>query len=328
MNIVYASNERYARHLGVSLYSLLDRNQDVEKITVYLLSVEMSRECKEKLKVITDRFHRELAVIELGDLRQKFAYQVNTGGFDISTLSRLFIGEVLPEQVERVIYMDCDTVILQSLKKMWETDLKGKVIGAVMEPTIYPSIKAQIGLTPEQPYYNAGVLLIDLKKWRACHVQKQLLNFYESMGGHLFACDQDTINGALKGKIKTLSPRYNFFTNYRYFHYKELVRLSPAYGVIPRVELKQAKRHPVVLHFMGDERPWKNGNYNHYKRAYEWYLEQTPWRGESKEKGTELYMLAYHAMNYLTFLCPASRRLISQRFGMKMIDARQKQKSS
>lgn len=80
-----------------------------------------------------------------------------------------------------------------------------------MEPTIYPSIKEEIGLLSEAPYFNSGVLLIDMTRWREENAQKQLLDFYCSMGGKLFAGDQDTINGALKGRIKPLSPRYNFF---------------------------------------------------------------------------------------------------------------------
>jgi hypothetical protein len=58
--------------------------------------------------------------------------------------------------------------------------------------------------------------------------------------------------------------------------------------------------------------------------AYERYLEKTPWRGTPKEKGQELYMAAYHLMDYATFLCPPVRRYISKKYGMKVVESRGK----
>lgn len=322
MKVVYASNDHYARHLGVSLYSLLEHNKEAVEIHVYILSMGLSEETRKRLMAIGASFGRQITIIELGDLKERFSYEVNTGGFDLSIMARLFIGEVLPETAERVLYLDCDTVVLSSLKRLWETELGPYMLGAVMEPTIYPCIKEEIGLLPESPYFNSGVLLIDMKQWRLMDAQKMLLDFYRSMGGKLFAGDQDTINGALKDRIRPLSPRYNFFTNYRYFRYSHLVRLSPVYKTVSKAAFKEAKRHPVIVHYMGDERPWKKGNFNHYRRAYEHYLSLTPWAGTAKEKGSCLYMAGYHLMNYGTFLCPPFRDFVSRCFGMQVINSR------
>lgn len=322
MNVVYASNDGYARHLGVSLYSLLDHNKEAEKIQIYILSMGLSEESKKRLLSIGNQFKRHVTVIELGDLKERFPYEVDTGGFDLSIMARLFVGEMLPETAERVLYLDCDTVVCASLKRLWESNLDSNMVGAVMEPTIYSSVKETIGLSPEDPYFNSGVLLIDMKRWRGEHAQKLLMDFYSSKGGKLFAGDQDTINGAFKGRIKPLPPRYNFFTNYRYFHYSHLTRLSPVYKMIPEKSFKEAKKHPVILHFMGDERPWKQWNLNHYRNIYDHYLSLTPWAGAPKEKGSRFYMVLYHLMDYATFLCPPIRDLVSRRFGMQMINSR------
>lgn len=291
-------------------------------MSVTVLSMGLSNKTKRDLSQVADTFYRQIKFIELGDLKTRFAHQVDTGGFDLSIMARLFIGEVLPGSVERVLYLDCDTVVLKSLKGLWNTNLHGFVAGAVMEPTIYPVIKKQIGLEDKDPYFNSGVLLIDLKKWREEEAQKKLLDFYREMGGKLFAGDQDTINGALKGRIRPLSPVYNFFTNYRYFHYSHLTRLSPLYEMIPEKTYRQAKRHPAIVHYMGDERPWIAGNLNHYRRAYDQYLKLTPWAGAEKEKGKRLYMAVYHLMDYATFLCPPVRDFISRKFGMAAINSR------
>ena len=327
LDIVYASNERYARHLAVSMYSLFDHDQVAERVRVFVLDMGLCEESRERLEEIAGRFDREIVFIPMGDLTERFSYRVDTGGFDISAMGRLFVGTALPEEVGRVLYLDCDTVVLASLKRLWQTDMKGRLFGAVMEPTIYPKVKAAIGLKREDPYFNSGVLLIDLERWRAWGAEERLVEFYGSLGGKSFACDQDTLNGAFKGQIKALSPRYNFFTNYRYFHYWDLVRQSPAYQAVPKKVFTQAKRHPAILHFAGDERPWKAGNMSHYRKAYEQYLFMTPWRGTPKEKdrkGQRLYLSAYHVMDYLTWICPPVRWWISGQFGMKAVEGRQK----
>lgn len=324
MDIVYASNDAYARHLAVSMISLFDRNQEAEEITVYVLSVGMTEDSRKKLQQIADQYHRTLQLIDLADIRNHFDYEIDTRGFDISAMSRLFIGKLLPKTVKRVLYLDCDTVVVQPIRGLWNLDLKKNTMAAVLEPTIYDAVKQEIGLTEKDPYFNSGVLLIDLETWRERDTEQRLLDFYKSKNGNLFACDQDTLNGTLKREILAMSPRYNFFTNYRYFSYEDLCAHGPSYREVDKHQFSLAKKHPVIIHYMGDERPWIAGNLNHYRRAYEKYLAMTPWRGTKKQGGKRLYMLLYHGMDYMTVLWPALRWEISRRLGMKVIDSRKK----
>jgi lipopolysaccharide biosynthesis glycosyltransferase len=324
MNVVYASNDGYARHLGTSLYSLLDRNRDFAEISVYVLTLGLSEENQGKLRKIAEHFGRRLIFLNLDDLLERIGYEVDTGGFDISVMLRLFMGDMLPESVERVLYLDCDTVVLQSLKHLWKEELEGKIVGAVMEPTIYQAVKESIDLGEDDPYYNSGVLLVDLKQWREQEIQKKLLGFWKSKGGKLFASDQDVINGTLKGQIHTLMPRYNFFTNYRYFQYNTLVQLCDAYRAVGKKEFAAAKRKPVIIHFLGDERPWIRGNHNHYGKWYRKYLAMTPWKDMPTQKGKFWYMQLWWCFNQITRICPAFRLAISRRLGMKVIDDRKK----
>ena len=322
MNVVYASNENYVRHMAASMVSLFEKNRKSKWLTVYVFSIGITGESKERLNAMAGRYGREICWTELGDIREQFDFGIDTGGFDISTMARLFVGRLLPEQVKRVLYLDCDTIVARPLKGLWNWDLGGNVLGAVMEPTIYRMVKEKIALGEQDAYVNAGVLLMDLEQWRESKVEARLMNFYREKGGSLFACDQDIINGVLKGRICFLPPCYNFFTNYRYFSYRELVRQSKAYRAVGRRALMKAKKSPVIIHYAGDERPWIAGNCNHYRKAYEEALALTPWAGTPKEQGREAYMLAYHLMNYLTVVCPPVRRLISKNLGMQVVNAR------
>ena len=112
VNIIYVSNDGYARHLAASLYSLLAHSRQIQDMDIYVLSSGMSPEYQKRIQAVAKRFGRQVYVEELGDLREKFPYDVDTRGFDISAMGRLFAPEVLPETVERALYLDCDTIVL------------------------------------------------------------------------------------------------------------------------------------------------------------------------------------------------------------------------
>lgn len=189
-------------------------------------------------------------------------------------------------------------------------------------------MKESIGMGKDEPYYNSGVLLMDLEAWRDQDVLGQLLEFYKSHQGSLFACDQDTINGALRGRIMTLPVRYNYFTNYRYFRYRTLVSMCRAYREVGEDGYRQAGMSPVIIHYLGDERPWIAGNHNHFRKLYEYYLDKTPWKGTPKQEGKRLYMHMWWVFNHVSLMCPAFRLWISRRLGMRLVDSRRKQKAS
>ena len=210
MNILYASDENYLRHAAASMVSLCEHTPPEAELRFHLLSMGVSSQGAQRLRDTLAPYGRELCLWELGDLRKWFDFSVNSRGFALSTLARLFVGRVLPEDVHRVLYLDCDTLPLEDLSALEQFDLKGCPLAMVQEPTARHSRKRELGLTPEQPYFNAGVLLIDLDRWRAEGTEKTVLDYYREKGGALLAPDQDALNGALAGHICPLPPRYNF----------------------------------------------------------------------------------------------------------------------
>lgn len=320
MDIVYVANEKYAKYLGISMYSLLENNKSSTDINIHVFSTGICEESKKKLELIAKRFKRNIKLYDLENLKDRFSYAVDTTRFDISTMGRLFIGDVLGADIKRVIYLDCDTIIRKDISKLWYTELFDKAVGAVMEPTIYKRAKLNIGLEHDAPYYNAGVLLIDMEKWRAKNFTQIIIDYFESIKDKSLFNDQDAINGALKWQIMPISPIYNFFTNYKYRRYEDLIKIMPEYRYISKDEFICIKNDPAIIHFAGDERPWYRGNKNYYKKVYEKYRRKTVWKNESPEKGRELYMLLYHMLNIITEKFPKVRLYLSESFYEKMMD--------
>ena len=65
------------------------------------------------------------------------------------------------------MYLDCDTIVCGSIEPLYETELGECLAGMVMEPTVYQEMKETIGMKPEDAYFNSGVILMDLARWRA-----------------------------------------------------------------------------------------------------------------------------------------------------------------
>ena len=353
MDVCYASNEAYVPYLAVSMFSLLARNLEKEAVTVHVISNGILPESRERLlengrqaAACAERTKGspvepfQIRFYELGDIRSRFHKDLDTGSYDISMLGRFFIGELLPEEISRVLYLDCDTVVQEYIggifrigtkkqvkqeetKEMPEEKAeKSPILYGVPEPTIYPSILKQLGLEGDDAFYiNSGVLLIDLEQWRREDVGRKLISFYGRNGGRLFCGDQDAINYVLKGRIGCLPLRYNFFTNYRYFRYKTLTGLCRAYSCcVPDAKsFREAQSRPAVIHYMGAERPWIRGNRNPYRKAYHFWKEQSLYGGQPETRGQEASMGAYHLMNALTWLFPPCRKWISRQFEKKRV---------
>ena len=312
MNIVYIANEKFAVHLGVSLYSLYERNRYEKDIRVFIISTGIAEGSLSKFKSIANKFGRSVEIIELNESSKYFDIGIQDDTFDISKMGRLLVGELLPKDVDRLLYLDCDIVILQSIHGLYNTELGENIIAAVEEPTVLERVRYEIRLDYEASYVNAGLLLIDLKKWRENNLGEKIISYSKSIWDKSLFGEQDAINGVLRWKIKKLPPKYNFFSNYKYFSYNAFIKIYGASLSYTKKDLKEAKRRPVVLHFAGDERPWVIGSFNPYKRAYEYFKQKTPFRYIPKEKSKRLYMLIYHIMDIITVFCPRVRKKISE----------------
>ena len=213
MNIVYTLNDKFVPQVAAGICSVCENNTDFENITFYIISKEITDENKEKLTKLVKKYNRKIEIIELGDIKKYIDFEFDTTGWNSIVLARLVIDKLLPETIDKILYLDGDTIVRGNLSELWNTDISEYILAASIEPTVDRERKKQLGLE-KLPYYNAGILLINLKKWREEKAGKIILDYYKANDGKLFANDQDAINGSLAGKIYTLLPKYNFYNIY------------------------------------------------------------------------------------------------------------------
>lgn len=318
MNIVLASNNGFVQHLSVTLISLLENNRWCPAMDVYILSLGITDENQAKLNEMVRPYACQLHFIPLDDIQSYYSFQIDTGRFNPIILSRLFIARLLPAHIDRILYFDCDIAIDGSIQPLWSMELGSCIAAMAMEPTATPAIKQQIGFAHEQPYYNSGVLLIDMVKWRNESIETKLIEYLAAKGGKLLFADQDLLNVVLQGRIQLIPPRFNFYCPYKYHRFETLVKKVPDYKIVTQNAFEAAKKEPVVIHFLGAERPWYRGNLNPYRHIYKKYLQLTPWKDAAPLAGKEIYLFCFHVMEWITVVCPPFRTFISNKWGHKL----------
>ncbi len=297
MNLLYTTNEKFVSKVGASICSVLENNMNMDDITVYIIGQNISENSKKKFSDLGKKYGRIIEILELGSLKQYFTFDYDTLGWNPVVLARLLLDKFLPNNVEKILYLDGDTINRGSLEELWNTDLKGKVLGACIEATVNIEQRIQLGMT-EIPYVNSGVLLIDLKRWRECDCEKRIISYYKEHDGKLFAPDQDAINGTLKREIYYLPPKYNFYNIYWFYPYKFLKKRMGDVWYYNQEVYQESLDNPLIIHYLGEERPWRKGNHHKYKEDYQKYFDKTPWRGEEEEKGWEVYFMCWDIFNF------------------------------
>lgn len=280
MHIVYSSDDNYAQHMGASIYSLLSHNADAA-ITVYVIDNGISADSKEKLLQIVDQFPlSQLQWIDFSMWSEKLTLNMQWP-ISLSSYGRLFIGSMLPESVSRCLYLDCDMIICDSINELWNWDMHGCTIAAVQD-TVSRETKENVGAQFSEKYFNAGLLLIDLDKWRRSNIEQACLDFIAQHHGSVTHHDQGVLNGIFHRDASILPLKFNVMTIHymmdrtrilNYFHEE-----SPFYD---EDEIAQAKAHPTVLHYTPSftSRPWVRNCCHPLKKLYWDAVEKTPWVG-------------------------------------------------
>jgi lipopolysaccharide biosynthesis glycosyltransferase len=188
---------------------------------------------------------------------------------------RIFLPELLPD-VDRILYLDVDTVAVDSLKPLAEIALDGYFLAAVTNVFQREHLHrpASLGLSGPESYFNSGVLLMNLDEMRDHGCTSALAEFAASRGPQLEWPDQDALNVVLGERRLPLHPRWNFMNSMRFPWSAE---------VFSEGQLEEARRRPAIRHFEGpgDNKPWHLYCERKDRQLYRAHLRRTPWRTDA-----------------------------------------------
>jgi len=264
INIVAACDPGFAQHLAVMLLSLAETNARHE-VSIFVLWNGPPSEEMNLREVLADAPF-EYSLIDLSD----DAFADLTGGvnFTVTTYARLLIGDHLPREIGRVLYLDGDILVRGDLEQLWVTDLQGHTAAAVTDLPRY-AFNGTLGLPPDAPYFNAGVLLIDLARWRRLEVGERALAFARQHPDRLRWCDQCALNLILHDDWIQLDRVWNFQS----MDLAHVVNGHVRFDAVDPSRLAAAR----IVHFNGRSKPWHYLNDHPLKAEYLRYRRRTPW---------------------------------------------------
>ena len=265
LNIVFASDDNYASFLSISLISLLEHNvKDFDNINIFILDDNISNENKSKITDLAKDYPCSISFIETKKLDEMnfnvLGLERNLNKASLTTYARLFMSTLLPRDVDKVIYLDCDSLIVGSYKELWNLDISNYYCAGVLDG-INTAVKEQLGFKKEETYINAGFLLVNLKKWREENVEEKFIKFMTENQNRFYQHDQGVINNIFKNNILIVEPKYNlqiYFQTLDYNLARKFTCMTTEYYTQEIVD--QCRENPVFLHFCGPnyDRPWFN----------------------------------------------------------------------
>ena len=260
LNVFYFSSDHFVSVAATSIVSLLENNTEFESITIYYVDDGISSMNKDKLIQLVKRYNREILFIVAPDPSEMFDFPFKEKYQMGHSYMRMGVGSLLPSHVKKVLCLDSDTLVTGNLLELWNVDLGEDILAGVSDCLNIPKYKHRFFLNDKDIYCNAGVFLVDLEKWRAFNIERIISEKIKERNGNVFFFEQTLMNYACKGKIYKLHPKYNCYTLFFAFTYKNLMRWRKPTDFYTEREVDEAKDKPVIVHFTRNfymlSRPW------------------------------------------------------------------------
>lgn len=284
MNVMYASDDNYAWLMGISMISLFENNKESKEINVFLFGDNLSNENEKILAGIAEKYGRRFIHIDV----EKVVIPdfIMSERYPKSTYSRLFAYDLLPENVKKLIYLDCDIIVSGRLEDMFNRDVEGKAFLAVKD-CVSKAYKRKIGLKPSDTYINAGVLLMNLDRLREIPIAERMKTFVDKYSSAMSYADQEIVNSIFQGDFGILPPEYDVMTTESEYTYRQLCLIRHPHNYYSRKEIEYAKESPRIIHYttcMLNIRPWFKNSQHSYAWLFDKYMAMSPWKDKEKKE--------------------------------------------
>ena len=208
INICFSSDNNYAKHMAVAMISILKNSKSEDSYNFYILDGGISPKNKTKINELLKirSFNIEYLNVNSDDFKDC----PMTGYVKYITLPtyyRFKIASLLPN-IDKILYLDCDIIVDSDISELYNYNIEQYYIGAIPE-VFNQDHKRRLDIEGNAYYCNAGVLLINSKKWREDNIEGKLFEYAKKPQREIIFQDQDVLNEVLKYKIKYIPLKWN-----------------------------------------------------------------------------------------------------------------------
>jgi len=261
IHIALGVDANYIKYAGVLMTNLVHQHIG-QQLCLHLAIDKLTEEEKERLTQFGQLYQNVRLCVYLADNimgELQLPADKVPSRLNLSVFLRVLLPKYLPKNIDKVIYMDVDMLCRGPLTELWSTDLGKHVLAAVPYPEDSGREQlARLGLTKEA-YFNAGLMLINLKQWRKLKLTDKVCEFFNQNVERCLLLEQDALNSLLHDRVLLLPPRYN----------RQLESNN--------AESCSYDQSDVVLHFVNESKPWTKGCLPEFYEAYWKYVALSLW---------------------------------------------------
>ena len=269
IHVAFATDDQFAPHLGAAIASLLSNASKHKRINIYVLQQNLNYSNRRNL-VQLEKLHQNTCIDLLKVDSSKFKFlPLISGVHTIETYFRLGLSTLLPK-INKLIYLDADVIVMGNINDLWEQEIGDNILLAVEEPKyLNESRLKSLGMKSNSPYFNGGVLLMDLKKMRDFGLEQKVFTYVNKKFKLLKYQDQDILNALFENRWQALPLAFN-----AYSHLCNK-RREDEFIIYTRKDATFAVRNPHIIHFNLYPKPWNLGCIDTRRKHYWEYLEKT-----------------------------------------------------
>lgn len=270
INILMSVNKKFLEHIEELIYSLVNYTDKTLKIYLMYVETELNNDDLEYIKKFVEGTNQATVEPVKFDVRALEGMPVtdNEGAFfGMEAYSRLFCAFKLPEDMERILYLDADMICTGDIEELYNLDFDDKIWVAAPDNGIQEKDLNRLGLPLDYKYINSGMLLINLKKLRANYTERFIVEKIRENKDILIYPDQDFVNKIFKDEIKVVSTKYNL--------------------IAKDVRYKDLDEKPLIIHYAGSTKPWHDDVSRFEIEYIEPYYTAMRIQGENKKEKLE-----------------------------------------
>ncbi len=272
INVAVTVDNNYIKPLIVMLTSLFYNNRE-NNFTIYLIHSDLTDENIGKVSDLIRKYSQRIFVIKLASTL--FEKATSVAHVTKETFYRLLLTEIIPQEVDKILYLDPDIIINGSISQLYDKKFHNRLAIAAevaKDNSRWDSPKKLIGIPKKAVYFNAGVMLFNLKLMRKSPIfsKEFMLDYVVKNNSRFIEGDQSCLNALLWDKIIILNCNlYNYDTRFCFDKEKQSFM---KYFISDIRDEKIAYQKSLIIHYRGASKPWNSDYYGKLWYLY-WYYE-------------------------------------------------------
>lgn len=274
--IVYSTDDNYSQHCCVSMASILLNSDKDSYFNFIILDGGITEKNKSKLLFLKNIKECNITFYDMSQFDFS-RFKLNRENISEATYYRLILTQLLPNNINKIIYIDCDTIIEANIKKLWDINIEN-YSALVVDDECGISQCRRLALPIKNRYFNAGVLVFNLENLKKFDFYNECIKCYNNDEDIITLQDQDILNIVLNNKCKFIDLNWN--TNSRIYLGNNLKGYNVPYyeNSYSRKDEENAKYNPYILHYTDILKPWDIYCNHPLKNEYFDYLKFTKFK--------------------------------------------------